>query len=289
MGLISPQAGFDSQVRNCPPASGVRAASDKRGDQVRLLGRRLRPSTRTGIAVRSRAWRLWVRLPPWSLRTWNSEVGMRNGTSWSSFRVPHSPFRARNGSVVQQEDTRLACEKSGCNSRRFHSRGAWSRWSRRLSCKQKIRVRLPAVPLAGLWSNGKTPQWHCGDPGSIPGKSNRGWQPEGSRTLVRRSALLTRAASHAVRVRFPPLPLTVTETGGECKWLCHLAWKAGRRGDRAVWVRLPPLPLMQTPVSPTWKRSGRMRSSSRKRVGLATLVSSSLTASAVLSTSVSNP
>ena len=45
----------------------------------------------------------------------------------------------------------------------------------RLACNQEIGVRLPGGPLCntGSWSNGTTPPWRGGNPGSIPGESTQ--------------------------------------------------------------------------------------------------------------------
>lgn len=125
-GLISPLAGFDSQVcnsfpaRNEPPAS--RAAP-------RLI------SVATGFD------------------SWAGDCDRERGRVpqlvEGSGREPDCcGFDSHPGhfSGVRRQEAKGRKQKAGSRKQR----GAWSRWSRRLSCKQKIRVRLPAVPVIGL-------------------------------------------------------------------------------------------------------------------------------------------
>lgn len=99
--------------------------------------------------------------------------------------------------------------------------GTWgvsSKGFRRLSCKQEIGVQLPAVPLTGLWSNGKTSPRQGGNPGSTPGRStDYGREPNNGSSG--RTANADRLLQ-AVWVQLPPLPLTDRCPGGETE-SCH--------------------------------------------------------------------
>ena len=83
------------------------------------------------------------------------------------------------GLLVEWEDADFARRKSGFNS--------------------------PAVHCTGLWSNGTTPAWRAGDPGSIPGGSTETEATaSGYATLVANQG---GGRSPVLRVRLSPLPL----------------------------------------------------------------------------------
>ena len=95
---------------------------------------------------------------------------------------------------------------------------------------------------AGMWSNGKTPSWHGGDPGSIPGKSTR------RRRRGRQAALPPRLEGERARSPRPvgstPTPSADGDTRNGWQAAMPLRLLTGGPTLLGLWVRLPPLPLL---------------------------------------------
>lgn len=99
-------------------------------------------------------------------------------------QVPGGPLESWAAGPIR-DDAWFAPRKSGFNSPAVHSK--------------------PLAALQGLWSNGTTPAWRAGDPGSTPGGSTAT-----EATASGYAALVANQAggrSPVLRVRLSPLPL----------------------------------------------------------------------------------